>query len=196
MTTITKARLYDRAQTMALLDSMAAQVSARLTRRDRLAVIGILRRGAPLAELLCSRMAESHGIQPHLRMNLLVKRYADNLDLLYPQTLLSEQPEHAHADLAKCKVLVVDDVLYTGHSLLKVTSYLSQQQPLAIWSAVLVDRGCRRIPVVGDVVGARLDVAPSDVIECHVPPYEPSLQINVVTPERTETKADSDVSRP
>lgn len=53
-------------------------------------------------------------------------------------------------------MLVVDDVLYTGHSLLRVVEYLARKQPAAIRVACLVDRVTTRLPVHADVVGARL----------------------------------------
>jgi pyrimidine operon attenuation protein/uracil phosphoribosyltransferase len=48
----------------------------------------------------------------------------------------------------------------------------------------LVDRGVARFPVHCDVVGAHLDVAPTDIVACHVPPYEPVFQIDLVQPRR------------
>ena len=50
--------------------------------------------------------------------------------------------------------------------------------------APLADRGVLRLPLRADVVGLRLDVAPTDVIECNVPPYEPSWRIELLQPER------------
>jgi pyrimidine operon attenuation protein/uracil phosphoribosyltransferase len=48
---------------------------------------------------------------------------------------------------------------------------------------VLVDRDVARLPVRTDVVGVRLDVAPGDVIECNVPPYEGELRIELLKKE-------------
>ena len=46
--------------------------------------------------------------------------------------------------------------------------------------AVLADRGAARLPVRADVLGLRLDIAPPDVIECNVPPYEPEFKIELL----------------
>lgn len=175
--------LYDEAALQTVLQAMARQIAARLPPREPLAVIGILRRGAPLAQRLTELLVQRHGLAPPLRLDLSVKRYADDLTLLYPETRLDEPAEAAAPDLANHHLLVVDDVLYGGHSLLRVLQYLARQQPRQIHVAVLVDRCVARLPVHADVVGLRLQVAPDSIIDCHVPPYEPEFCIDLVQPE-------------
>jgi pyrimidine operon attenuation protein/uracil phosphoribosyltransferase len=80
-------------------------------------------------------------------------------------------------------VLVVDDVMYRGHSLLRAVEYLAGKQPAEICTVVLVDRGAAKLPVRTDIVGVRLDIAPPDIIECNVPPYEDSFRIDLLQPE-------------
>ena len=46
--------------------------------------------------------------------------------------------------------------------------------------AVLADRHVAQLPIRADVVGVHLQVAPPDVVECHVPPYEPLFQIELL----------------
>lgn len=176
--------LYDTPELMAVIDEMAKQAASLLSGARQVAVIGILRRGAPLADRLTTQMVQRHGLPQPLRLDLKVKRYADDLTLLHPETQLTEQEQHAALDLQGCTVLVVDDVLYTGHSLLKVVDYLARKQPAAIRVACLADRNTARLPVHADVVGARLGIAPQDIIECHVPPYEPDFRIELLKPER------------
>ena len=112
--------LYDTQELIAVIDEMARQANGLLHGASQVAVIGVLRRGAPLADRLTTRLMELYGLPQPLRLDLQVKRYADDLTLLHPQTQLTEQAQHAALDLRDYTVLVVDDVLYTGHSLLKV----------------------------------------------------------------------------
>ena len=49
---------------------------------------------------------------------------------------------------------------------------------------VLVDRGVTRLPIRADITGMRLDVAPQDIIECNVPPYEPEFRIDLLRPDQ------------
>jgi pyrimidine operon attenuation protein/uracil phosphoribosyltransferase len=175
--------LYTPEQLERIIDDMARQAAGLLTGRDRVAIVGILRRGAPLAGRLQARLAESWGLTDCVRLDLEISRYADDLTLLHPETPLTENPAHAAIDLAGHTVLVVDDVMYCGHSLLRAVEYLACRQPAEIRTVVLVDRGAATLPVRTDIVGVRLDVAPCDVIECNVPPYEDSFRIDLLQPE-------------
>ena len=174
--------LYDTEQLDAIVGDMARQAAGLLTGRTQVAIVGILRRGAPLANRLHARLKDTWGLTDCIRLDLKIKRYADDLTLLYPETLLTENPTHASLDLAGYTVLVVDDVMYRGHSMLRAVEYLAGRQPDEIRTVVLVDRGASKLPVRTDIVGVRLDVAPSDVIECNVPPYEDSFRIDLLQP--------------
>jgi pyrimidine operon attenuation protein / uracil phosphoribosyltransferase len=77
-------------------------------------------------------------------------------------------------------VVIVDDVLYQGYSMLRALQYLVQKQPAVIRTVVLVDRGTTKVPMHADVIGARLDIAEGDIIECNVPPYEDELKIELL----------------
>jgi len=172
--------LYTSTQLDAILADMARQVAGLLTGRSRIAIVGILRRGAPLADRLHARLADDWGITGCIRLDLSIARYADDLTLLHPDTRLTEHPTHAALDLAGYTVLVVDDVIYRGNSMLRAVEYLACKQPAEIRTAVLVDRGAAQLPIRLDITGMRLDVAPSDVIECNVPPYEGRFGIDLL----------------
>jgi len=176
--------IYDTAQLAAVIDSMARQAAGLLGGCSRIAVIGILRRGAPLADRLTEALVRRYGLPQPLRIDLSVKRYADDLTLLFPETQLKDEERQAAIELSGYTLLVVDDVLYTGHSLLRVVEYLARRQPAEIRVAVLMDRGVARLPIRADVVGVRLDIAPSDIVECNVPPYEPEFRIELLQPGR------------
>ncbi len=175
--------LYSTVQLDAIVRDMARQAAGLLTGTSRVAIVGILRRGAPLADRLHAQLTEGYGLKDCIRLDLQIKRYADDLTLLHPETQLTEDPTHATLDLAGTTVLVVDDVMYRGHSMLRAVEYLAEKQPAEIRTVVLVDRGATKLPVRADIVGVRLDVAPSDVIECNVPPYEEQFRIDLLQPE-------------
>ena len=174
--------LYDGRQLQAKLDDMARQAAGLLTSRRDVLLVGIRRRGVPLAELQRERLERDFGFARLPLLELNIKRYADDLTLLHPDTQLVEDPAHAGLDLRGRTVVVVDDVIYGGHSMLRAVDYLAQRHPAEIRTVVLVDRDVARLPVRADVVGARLDVAPGDIIECNVPPYEPELRIDLRRP--------------
>jgi pyrimidine operon attenuation protein/uracil phosphoribosyltransferase len=175
--------LWDRAAIEGVLDRMAEEAAALLRGAADPLLLGILRRGAPLAEMLQARLAARHALDVP-RYGLKLERYGDDLTLLHPDTALTENAEFSARELARATVLVVDDVLYRGHSLARVLAYLSRRRAPVIRAAVLADRCAAQLPVHADIVGMRLQVAPGDVVECNVPPYEADLRIELLRPRR------------
>jgi pyrimidine operon attenuation protein/uracil phosphoribosyltransferase len=176
--------LYNTEQLNAVLDHLAWQAAGFLTGCENVMIVGILRRGAPLADMLHERLKQQFNLPNLSRMNLQINRYADDLTLLHPETKLTESADQATLDLSGVTVLVVDDVMYRGHSMLRAVEYLAGKQPAEIRTVVLVDRGVAKLPVRTDIIGVRLDVAPPDIIECNVPPYEAEFRIDLLRTER------------
>jgi pyrimidine operon attenuation protein/uracil phosphoribosyltransferase len=177
--TQTRFRLYQGADLAAVIDAMARQALA-LVDDTPTVLVGVLRRGAPLADRLAERL---RALRPQLdlrRTDLKVKRYGDDLSLLHPQTSLEPTPEQDACDYAGHRLIVVDDVLYQGYSAFRVLEFLRSHGAQSVHLAVLVDRCCVRVPVGADIVGLRLQIAPGDVIECNVPPYEDDFAIDLL----------------
>ena len=166
----------------AVLDRMARAAFPLLAGAEDPLLLGILRRGAPLAEMLQAKLKANHGLDVP-RFGLKLKRYGDDLTLLHPDTELTESAEFSARDVSRSTILVVDDVLYQGHSLARVQTYLVSRGVPLIRAAVLADRCCAVLPVRADIVGVHLQVAPSDVVECNVPPYEETFKIEVLRPD-------------
>lgn len=171
-------RLYTEADLQPVIDDMARQAAALLDPTPTV-LLGVLRRGAPLADRLLARIRVHAPWADITRLDLKVKRYADNLELLHPETAL-EAPPDAH--VTGRRVIVVDDVLYQGYSLSRVFEWLATQKPATVHAAVLVDRQRHRMPVRADIVGVTLKIAPGDVIECNVPPYEQEFAVDLWRP--------------
>jgi len=174
--------LYGTAELERVLDAMAAALANHLHGMAQISLVGVRRRGAPLSDWLLQRLRRQLPAAHIERLDLTIKRYADDLTLLYPQTQLTEQPGQAQIDLTGRVVVVVDDVLYQGFSLNKAVQYLLAKGGKTILSVVLVDRVCVTLPIHADVVGLKLQVAPGHIVECHVPPFEPTFQIVLVQP--------------
>ncbi len=106
---------------------------------ENLCVIGVYRRGVPLAKLIAGNVGRISGITPHLG-ELDISLYRDDL------TEKSEQATVGNTridfDLKGKVVVLVDDVLYTGRTTrAAIEAIIRQGRPAAIQLAVLVDRG-------------------------------------------------------
>lgn len=180
---IRQCTLYDTAEVESMLDAMA-ESCANLLRGRSACLVGILRRGAPIAERLHERLTKTHGLTGLNLHRVRIKRYADDLRLIHPETALTEDPADAALDFTGRSVLLVDDVLYRGHSLARALDWALRRGAAEVRVAVLADRRVATLPLRADVIGAQLQVAADDVIECHVPPYEPDLSIALARPRR------------
>lgn len=176
-------RLYTADELEGVIARMARQAAGLLDPGARPVIVGVLRRGAPLADRLTAAIAGlAHGFACD-RLDLTVKRYSDDLKLLHPDTHL-ESPGADAPNVRDREVLVIDDVLYQGYSLFRVFEFLRSQGARTIRSAVLADRCVARVPVIADIVGVRLQIAAGDVVECSVPPFESEFAIDVLRPHR------------
>jgi pyrimidine operon attenuation protein/uracil phosphoribosyltransferase len=182
MTADRRFRLYDRAATESLLDDMARALAPRIAEPASTVLIGIRRRGAPLADALGARLATHHGVARLRRLDLKIKRYSDDLHLLHPDTQLTEEGPDVAAAVHGRHVVLVDDVLYQGHSLLRAVRWLVDAGARSIHTALLVDRGIASLPIHADVVGATLRIPDDAVVECNVPPFEAELAIDLWFP--------------
>ena len=160
-----------------LIERMANEAIPMLAEGNKVAIIGILRRGAPLADKLMGALERRFKLHEIVRLDLKIKRYADDLTLLHPTTQFIETPEQGEINLKDYTVLVVDDVLYSGYSLFRAIEWLKSKSPRAIYCAVLAHRHAEVLPLKVDIVGVHLQIAPSDIVECHVPPYEEQFKI-------------------
>jgi pyrimidine operon attenuation protein / uracil phosphoribosyltransferase len=133
---------------------------------EGLALIGIQRRGVPLAR----RIARS--ITEHERVDIPVGAlditfYRDDLSMVAQQPVVkgTELP----FDLNGLTVILVDDVLYTGRTIRAAMDALVDfGRPQAIRLAVLVDRGHRELPIRADHVGKNVPTSREEVVRVHL----------------------------
>lgn len=175
--------VYNTVELEHILDTMARKAMMLMPSYRDMVVVGVLRRGVPLADMLGTRLARAYGISALPRANLGIKRYADDLTVLHPEARLLEEHAIATSDVAGKAVLLVDDVLYQGFSLSRAIDHLVHKGVTLIRTAVLVDRHMTRLPVRADITGIDLRVAPNDIVECHVPPYEAALRVHLIRRE-------------
>ena len=136
---------------------------------DDLLVLGIPRRGVPLADRLAAKLAE---IEPDFVMSertgqLDITLYRD--DLARAGTRVPASTIIPPTGIDDAVVVLVDDVLYSGRTIRAALDALADiGRPRAVRLAVLVDRGHRQLPLRADYVGKNLPTASSEHVRVHL----------------------------
>jgi pyrimidine operon attenuation protein / uracil phosphoribosyltransferase len=127
-----------------------------------LVVVGIRRRGIPLARRLAEKIREFEGIELPVG-GLDITLYRDDLQTIAHQPVVGASDIPVAID-GKVVVLV-DDVLFTGRTARAALDELIDfGRPKAIWLAVIVDRGHRELPIRADFVGKNVPTSRREVI--------------------------------
>lgn len=147
---MSKARqVMDAEEMRRALTRIAHEIVERNRGAERLGLIGILRRGAPLAERLAHLIHQIEGIRPPVG-KLDVTLYRDD----YPERRPIARPTDLDFDVSGLHVVLVDEVLYTGRTVrAAIDALMDLGRPASIQLAVLIDRGHRELPIRPDYVG-------------------------------------------
>jgi len=148
---------------------------------DGLALVGIQRRGVPLAERLAAAIAEHEGVRP-LVGSLDITFYRDDLSQVARSPLLksSDLP----FALESSTLVIVDDVLYTGRTVrAALDALVDLGRPKAVRLAVLVDRGHRELPIRADHVGKNVPTARDEVIKVRLREVDGVDEVVIEHPE-------------
>jgi pyrimidine operon attenuation protein/uracil phosphoribosyltransferase len=124
---------------------------------DDLCVVGIRTRGAVLAERIqkCIKAIEGREIPAGI---LDITLYRDDLTLIDTQPVVHET--EIDFDISDKKVILVDDVLFTGRTIRAALNALNDfGRPANIQLAVLIDRGHRELPIRADFIGKNIPTA-------------------------------------
>jgi pyrimidine operon attenuation protein / uracil phosphoribosyltransferase len=129
---------------------------------ENVALIGIRRRGGPLAHRLAELIEEIEGVKVPVGI-LDITLYRDDL------TTLAAQPQvhrtEVFFNINDLNIVLVDDVMYTGRTVrAAMDALIDLGRPRSIQLAVLVDRGHRELPVKADFIGKNVPTSQSEVI--------------------------------
>ena len=161
-------RMKPRTQIMdeATLRRTMARITHEVLERNQgvrdLCVLGVKRRGVPLARMLCDNIRRFEGAEVPLGF----------LDVTLRRDDLSERDKQALAtgstvpfDLHDKTVVLVDDVLYTGRTAkAALETVFGFGRPRAVQLVVLIDRGHRELPIRPDYVGKNVPTSRSETI--------------------------------
>jgi len=129
-------------------------------------LIGIHRRGVPLARFLREKIEVATGVRlPLGKMDITF--YRDDLSMVASQPVVGTS--HIGFDITGKNVLLVDDVLNTGRTTrAALDSVMDYGRPRRVELVVLVDRGHRELPIQADYIGRNVETAEDELIEVRV----------------------------
>lgn len=159
-----KSQIMDGPGISRALSRLASEVVERNAGIEDLLLVGIRRRGVPLAERIADKIAQLEGKRPPVGQ-LDITLYRDDLSTVGPRPVVNRT--EIPADVTDSIIVLVDDVLYTGRTVrAALDALLDYGRPRSVELMAVVDRGGRELPIQPDYciqavrveAGERVDV--------------------------------------
>ncbi|HWR56701.1 MAG TPA: bifunctional pyr operon transcriptional regulator/uracil phosphoribosyltransferase PyrR [Negativicutes bacterium] len=166
MTWIEKTQIMDADGIRRALVRIAHEIIEKNKGVKNLALVGIRRRGVPLAQRIAEQIKKIEGVDIPIGI-LDITLYRDDISTLAHQPVIhrTEIP----FPLAGKKIVLVDDVLYTGRTVrAALDALVDMGRPEFIQLAVLVDRGHRELPIRADYVGKNVPTSKREMVSVMV----------------------------
>jgi pyrimidine operon attenuation protein/uracil phosphoribosyltransferase len=130
---------------------------------DNIAVIGIRNRGAYLAERIAKNLQSIEGAEVSVGA-VDITLYRDDLSEIAEQPVVHSTD--IGFDITGMKIILVDDVLFTGRTVrCALDELIDFGRPANIQLAVLIDRGHRELPIRPDFVGKNIPTSKGESVE-------------------------------
>ena len=161
-----KASLLDENAIRRALTRLSHEIIEKNKGVEDIVLVGIKRRGYPLAERLSEFIEKFEGVKiPVASVDITL--YRDDL------TNVSDTPNlndpKIDVDIRGKKVIIVDDVLYTCRTArAAIDAIMDQGRPEFIQLAVLVDRGHKELPIRADSVGKNIPTSKDEIIKVQI----------------------------
>ena len=159
------------------LSRVAHEISERNRGVGDVILVGIYTGGVYLARRLAHNLLESEGaVVPVAALD--INLYRDDLqDRSRPVVRPTDMPESIHGK----RVVLVDDVLYTGRTVRAAMDALNDfGRPDQVQLAILLDRGHRELPIRPDYVGQNVPTAPDEVVKVRLTESEGIDEVSIV----------------
>ncbi len=146
-----------------ILSRIAHEIIEKNKGTEGLCLVGIQRGGAHLAVRLSSKIRDIEHEEIEVG-SLDISLYRDDLGIRKEHPVVRKT--NIPCDVSGKKIILVDDVLYTGRSIrAAMDALMDYGRPAQIQLAVLIDRGHRELPVRPDFVGKNIPTSRSENIE-------------------------------
>lgn len=162
---VEKSRIMNSASIKRAMARLASEIVENNHGADKLYLVGIRRRGVPLAETLVKHIEDLEGAKPIFGI-LDITLYRDDLSTVGANPIVNRT--ELNEDIEDKNIVLVDDVLYTGRTIRAALDQLMDfGRPNKVQLAVLVDRGKehRELPIQADYVGKTVPTKKSEIIK-------------------------------
>lgn len=172
-----KSELMDEAAVMRSLARMTHEIIERNKGTGDLLLVGIRRRGVPLAKILAENIRKFEGVEVPVGF-LDITLYRDDLSEL--SSLPSASDSFFPTSVVGKTVVLVDDVIYTGRTVrAAIEAVFSEGRPASIQLAVLIDRGHRELPIRPDFIGKNIPTSRDEVVSVLVDEYDGKTAVQI-----------------
>jgi len=155
--------LLDKIDVDRAITRMAHEIIEKNKGIDSLCLVGIQRGGVHIAKRLLSRLETIEGKSIPVG-TLDITLYRDDINVRKEQPMVRRT--EVNCDIDNKKVILVDDVLFTGRSIrAAMDAIMDLGRPSAVQLAVLVDRGHRELPIKADFVGKNIPTSKDENVE-------------------------------
>ncbi len=158
-----KSKILDKTGIQKAITRIAHEIIEKHPEAHDLVVIGIMNRGVFLAQRLARAITDISGIKPPVG-TLDITLYRDDLSVIAEQPVV--RATDLLFDITNKKVILVDDVLYSGRTVrAALTELIDFGRPQFIQLTVLIDRGFRELPIRADFVGKNIPTSQKESVE-------------------------------
>jgi pyrimidine operon attenuation protein/uracil phosphoribosyltransferase len=173
-----KGRLMSASEIERTLVRLAHELVEKNNGVDDLVLIGIKRRGVPLAERL-AKYIEQIEKKPVAVGVLDITLYRDDLSTVGPKPVINAN--QTGVEVVDKKVVLVDDVLYTGRTTrAALDALMDSGRPKRVQLLVLIDRGHRELPVEAQFIGRTVQTSDTEIIEVKLQETDNQEQVLLV----------------
>jgi pyrimidine operon attenuation protein / uracil phosphoribosyltransferase len=161
-----------------VLARIASQIVENNPDLSNVLLVGIRRRGVPLAERLAARIKEMDSIDVATGA-LDITLYRDDLSTVGERPVVNKT--ELPSNITGKTIILVDDVLYTGRTIRAAMDELIDfGRPRRVQLAVLIDRGWRELPIQADYIGKYVTTTEKEIIKVMLPEFDGTEQVLLV----------------
>ena len=149
---------------------------------DNIALIGIQRRGVSIAKKIRDYLESIENVK--VPMGILdITFYRDDLSMLASHPVVNGT--HIPFDVNGTKIVLVDDVLYTGRTIRSaIENIFDMGRPSCIQLVELIDRGHRQLPFKADYVGKNVPTSESELVDVQFEDVDGVTQVLLIKEDK------------